>query len=219
MSLVPTDWSVVVLGYWNRAILTPSGIATRLFGLAPGTPVEVFIAIDAVAPHQVTHRGVKVVAGSDRLIVQPDKCDFQDLEKAKVIADRALENLPETPVVAAGINVKYDCRESLESLQQVTGQEWWDKQLSDSNYEIVGRSLSRSLKWRSGQINFTVSKEGDGKSEILLNFHCGSTIASELRAWLTTPVRDIESEVERVLFECLQLDREIIQDATATAEG
>jgi len=219
MSLVPKEWNVVVLGYWNRAILIPSGVKTLLFELEPGTPVEVFIAIDTVAPHQVKHGGVTVITGGDRLIVQPEKCDFQDLQKAKEIADRALEKLPETPVIAAGVNVKYSYREPLEALQQVTRQEWWDNQLSDSKYEIVERSLSRSLKWRDGQINFSVTEGANGKSEILLNFHRGSTTGSELRSWLTTPIDDIESEVERLLFECLQLDRENIENATATAEG
>lgn len=219
MPLVPTEWSVVVIGYWNRAILTPSGIATRLFGLEPGTPVAVFIAIDAVAPHQVKHGGVTVVAGSDRLIIQPEKCSFQDLQKAKEIADRALEKLPETPVIAAGVNVKFSCREPLEALQQVTRQEWWDKQLSDGEYEIVGRSHSRSLKWGEGQINFSVTEEPDGKSEILLNFHRGSTTASELRSWLNTSIDDMESAVGKLLFECLQLDKESVEYATTTAQA
>ena len=219
MTLVPTEWSAVVLGYWNRAILTPSGITTRLFGLESETPVEVLIAIDAIAPHQVKHGGITVVAGGDRLIVQPETCGFPHLQKAMEIADRALERLPETPVVAAGINIKYTCQEPLEALQQVTRQEWWDQQLSDSEYEIVGRSLSRSLKWHDGQINYSLTEETGGTSEILLNFHRGSTIGSELRSWLTTPIGDIESEVERILFECMQLHHEVVEDATATTEA
>ena len=151
--------------------------------------------------------------------MQPEKCSFQDLQTAKEIADRALEKLPETPVIAAGVNVKFSCREPLEALQQVTRQEWWDKQLSDSEHEIVGRSQSRSLKWGEGQINFSVTEEADGKSEILLNFHRGSTTASELRSWLNTPIGDVESAVEQLLFKCLQLDRETIEYATTTAQA
>lgn len=219
MSITPTEWNVVVLGYWNRAILTPSGIATRLFGLDAGTPVAVFIALDTIAPHQVKHGGVTVIAGGDRLIVQPERCCFHDLQTAMKIAYRALDQLPETPLVAAGINIKYTSQEPVEALQQVTRQEWWDNQLSDSKFEIVGRSISRSLKRGDGQINLSVIEEADGKSEVQFNFHRGSSHVGDLKSWLTTPIDDIESEVNRVLFDCMQLKKQDIEYATATAEA
>jgi hypothetical protein len=227
MSLIPTDWNVVVLGYWNRAILTPSGIATRLFGLDAGTPVEVLIAIDTVLPHQIKHDGITVVAGSDRLIVQPEQCDFAKLQRAKEIADRALDKLPETPVIAAGINIKYVCQEPLETLQRVTRNEWWDEQLSDNRYEIIGRSLSRTLKFNDGQINLSVTEESDGKFVTQFNFHRGSgnvsdlryCNASDLRSWLATPIDSIESAVRRIVCDCMQLNLEDIEHVTVTAES
>jgi hypothetical protein len=191
---------------------------TRLFGLAAGTPVTVFIAIDTIAPHQVKHGGITVIAGGDRLIVQPEKSDFQELQKAKEIADRALEKLPETPVIAAGINIKYTCPEPLDALQQVTRHEWWDTQLSDSGYEIMGRSLSRSLKFGHGQINFSVTEESDGKLAVQFNFHRESrNNVLDLRSWLATPIDAIESEVNRVLFDCMKLKKENIEYVKATA--
>ncbi len=213
MSLTPTDWNVVVLGFWNRAILTPSGIATRLFRLEEGTPVTVFVAIDAVATHQVKHDGITVVAGSDRLIVQPDQYDFRELQKAKEVADRALENLPETPVIAAGMNVKYTSPEPLDMLQQATRHEWLDRQLSDNNYEIVGRSLARSLKWNAGQINVSVTENSDGRFEVQLNFHRGSGNVADLRSWVSTPIAALEEQVKRVLFGCIQVKVESIEHA------
>ena len=35
MPLEPYDWNVVVLGRWDRALLTSQGIASRLFQLPP----------------------------------------------------------------------------------------------------------------------------------------------------------------------------------------
>ena len=219
MSLIPAEWNVVVLGYWNRAILTPSGIATRLFGLDTGTPVEVLIAIDTVAPHQVKYKGLTVVVGGDRLIVLPEKRDFQELQRAKEIAGRALTDLPATPVIAAGINVKYSCREPMEALQDVTRNEWWDTQLSDKKYEIKGRSLSRSLGFGDGQINFSVTEESKGTFVVQFNFHRESrNNVPELRSWLTTPIDHIESQVNRVLFDCMKLSKKDIEHVEVTAE-
>ena len=40
MTVEALDWNVVVAGFWNPAILTPSGIARRLFGLPEETPAD-----------------------------------------------------------------------------------------------------------------------------------------------------------------------------------
>ena len=217
--LTPKEWSAVVVGRWNRAILTPSGIAKRLFHLEEGTPVAVFVAIDALDPPQVKHEGFSVVAGWDRLIVQPETCDFEGLQKAMAIACRAMENLPETPVIAAGMNVKYNSSEALEALQQITRHEWWDAQLSDRRYEIAGRSLIRALKWSEGQINFSVAEEPTGAFLVQLNFHRESTSVDDLKKWVSTPISEINDQVKQVLFDCMQIKPEDIEHAPGTGEG
>lgn len=219
MPLSPTDWNVVVVGRWNRAILTPSGIKQRLFRLDEGTPVEVFVAIDAIAPPQVKYEGTIVIVGGDRLISHPETSDFHGLERSMEVARRAMENLPETPVTAAGMNVKYSCKDSLEALQSITRHSWWDDRLSDFKYEILGRTLSRALKWREGQINFSVSEESDTTFQIQFNFHRGSTSVTDLVRWLTTPVVDLENEVNRILFDCIHIKPEDTQYAAANAEA
>ena len=218
MPLTPKEWSVVVVGRWNRAILTPAGIAKRLFCLDESTPVEVSIAIDALAPPQVKHAGITVVAGWDRLIVQPETCDFDGLGEAMAKACRAMENLPETPVTAAGMNVKYAASEPLEPLQQIAWHEWWDAQLSDQSYEIAGRSLMRALKWSEGQINFTVGEEANGAFLVQFNFHRGSTNVDDLKKWVSTPVSEIEGQTKRLLFNCMQIKEEDIENGSATGE-
>ena len=219
MPLTSVGWNVVVLGYWNRAILTPSGIVTRLFGLSPGTPVGVLLAVDAVAPPKVEHDDIAVVVSSDRLIVQPHKCDFITLQRAKEIAGHALNNLHETPVIAAGINVKYTCDEPLEMLQQVMRHESLDCQLSDCKYEILGRTLTRSLKFGDGQINFSMIEESSDQFTLQLNFHRGSSSVPDLESWLATPIESIESHVNRILQDCMYLEMETVDNVAATAEA
>jgi len=215
MPFIPAEWNVIVLGHWNRAILTPSGIAKRLFGLDEGTPIEVFVAIDALAPPQVKHGGTIVMVGGDRLITVPETMDFHGLEGAMTIARRAMENLRETPVIAAGINLKYSCKEPIEALQDITRNSWWDDQLSDNQYEILGRALSRVLKWNEGQINFSVTEEADSSFQIQFNFHRGSSNIDELIDWLGKPIADLEKEIARVFSDCMKIKTEDIAYAAA----
>jgi hypothetical protein len=217
MSLTPIEWNVVVVGAWNRAILTPSGIATRLFGLESGVPVDVYVAIDTVMPHQVKHDGITVIASRDKLIVQPEQCSFDKLQQAMQIASRAIEKLPETPVSAAGINVKYDLKESFVALQHLVHHDLCDEQLSSCGYEIIGRALVRSLKFGDGQINFSASEETEKRSTIQFNFHRGSDKGGDLKLWLATPVADIRSHVDEILHKCLQIRSEDFENVTTCA--
>lgn len=120
----PFDWNVVVVGAWNVAILTPGGVAKRLFRLPPGTPVEVQVPLDAPhAPMQVKRGGmvVAVAPSGMQLTVGPEQSAFSGLQEAAEIAARAIEDLPETPVRAAGVNIRYRFDSIPDQLQSAIG--------------------------------------------------------------------------------------------------
>ena len=53
MNVQPSEWSVIILGAWNPAILTPGGIAQRIFKGACGEhPVDVQVPLDGLAPYK-----------------------------------------------------------------------------------------------------------------------------------------------------------------------
>ena len=71
--LNPVDWSVVVAGRWNRAILTPAGIVQRVFKESPDIPMVIEVPIDMLAPPKIGLNDVSVVADWSRLVISADK--------------------------------------------------------------------------------------------------------------------------------------------------
>ena len=208
MSLVPVDWSVVIVGRWNRAILTPAGIGKRLFELPEGTPVEVMLAIDAIAPPRVSHDGIIVVAGNDRLMIQPESCEYVDLDRARQLAKKALCELPETPISGVGINIRFKSEESELALDKIIDSTW-DDELSDNDYSIQERGVKRSLAWQNGTINISITSNENGKQFVQFNFDMQALDVATQNQWLDVPIGHIQSEVKKILFATMGLEEEV----------
>src|SRR4051812_42213395 len=112
MPLEPGDWNVVVVGRWNRSILTPQGIASRLLQLPPGTEVGIEVPMDAIWPYRVSYGDLVIMVSEQQLIVEAAENSFPSLQRAMRVVYRAMQNLPETPVFAAGFNIR--CKGSVE---------------------------------------------------------------------------------------------------------
>lgn len=211
MPLEAADWNVVIIGRWNRAILTPSGIAKRLFQVTDETPLEVLVPLDQSTPPHVKLGDIIVVAGSDRLLVQSTAHTFAGLSRAMEIARRAIESLPETPLSAAGMNVRFKSTESIEALQRITSHEM-DSRLSDEGFKIRGRSIRRTVEWKDGQINISVDSDMDDHGgqtyTIMLNFHRGSSSIDELKTWLSASDQSPEAESRKLLLNYIGIEWE-----------
>jgi hypothetical protein len=215
MALQPADWSVVILGRWNRAILTPHGIAKWLFRLGEGKPVEVNVPLDGVSPYIVKHPMQQIVVMTDesRLLIQVAKANYQTLWHAMAAGVNALTALPQTPVYAAGFNINCRSKEVTSQMAYLLVSES-EKALVDAGFKPLARTVGRSLEHGAGTLNVTVTGGEDGCG-LSLNFHRGSEVVEELREWLQTPVEQVEATVKKVL-DTFGLDiEEIRNDADA----
>ena len=206
------DWGVVVVGRWNPSILTPVGIAQRLFELEEGTPIEVRLAIDVMLPPVVTHDSLRVTVGSQLLVIEPLTHSYFYLERARALARNALISLPETPVTAAGVNVRYVYKEAddyLSRVQEITTCEL-DEAISSLDQRISKRSVSRSIPTLDGQLNLSVNEDEEGHVKIQFNFEFVSQEVEKQREWLRSPIDGFEREVRRTLTETLEFREELI---------
>jgi hypothetical protein len=176
MPLEPCDWNVVVLGRWNRAILTPNGIASRLFQLPPETEIGIEVPMDAIGPYRVSHGDLTVMVGNSQLWIDARENNFPSLERAMRVARRAMESLPETPVIAAGYNIRSQGTGEdgqLGPLIAATQLEW-DRQFERAGYPISRRDVTWVADWHPGKISVNLSREDhDRLLRVNLNFEKG----------------------------------------------
>lgn len=206
MPLVPANWNVVVLGAWNRAILTPNGIATRLFELPDGSPVEIEIAVDTIGPVRVGHAGLVVMVSSAHLIVELQENNFPTLERGMALAARAVEKLPETPFFAAGFNVRHRANLPEDELGRVRalahGQ--LDERLPRAGFPPVRKSLQHVFKVGEGRATLFLDYDEDA-TNVNLNFEKSSSDKKELVAWLSKPIADVQRNVATIVQDVLGL--------------
>jgi hypothetical protein len=198
MAIEPFDWNVVVVGYWNPAILVPRWIATRLLELDEKTPVTVEISLDGPGPHRVRHEGVVISVEHGRLNIAAESPTMKNLERAKYIAGNAIKALPETPLTAAGFNMRFKLKNAPEEFFRaidITA----DKSFADADLIIKVRKTIRSFKYKEkGVINFEIMLSDDD-TIIEFNFHLQSPISFELRDWLSLSCEESRKICTKIL--------------------
>ncbi len=206
MELEPFDWNVVIAGYWNRAILTPNGIAKRLFKIPSGTGMEVLIPVDLLEAPQVRYDGIVVRVEDRRLIIGAANGSFEALGRAMEMGRNALDALPDTPVLAAGFNVRFKSVGDRVEIDRMVASTELDSCLSDAGYEITGRLLNRKVRckdsiFEKGVITLSLDVQEES-AKIELNFQRDSRDVQELVGWLNAPRADVEKAVDHILSSC-----------------
>lgn len=191
-------WNAVVVGKWNPAILTPKGIADQIFRKPADYPIEVLVPVNAMGPIKVRIEGFLVSADFERLIIDCEKSDWENLEKAREYCCQAIDTLPKTPVTAAGFNIRYELEEPSEDFIEILNVPL-DSSLSDNRLEIVGRETRRSFSWEKGTVNLHVIKPKSGNYKILMNFDIQSINIEELKEWLTTPIDKVKDITKTII--------------------
>ena len=199
MSIEPFDWNIVIVGRWNRAILTPGRIAEKIFGLDPTKGVFVDVPLDGLSPYRVKapQQEIMIVTENNQLIIQLLKLDFETLEKGLNAGIRVLEWLPETPLSAAGFNIRFKTTEPIKELTELLGSPV-DSKLGNIGYtQISKRTITRSVDYEKGLLNLTIAQDNEDFI-LLLNFHRGSNVNNDLKEWLHIPVSKIMETVQNL---------------------
>lgn len=176
-------WNAVVVGAWNTAILSPDGVRRRLFSLPEGTPIELEVSVDRPGPFRIGHDGIVVVPTPGRLEVAPRVASIDGLKRACGLCQTAVQVLPETPVSAAGVNIRYQFTELPDGVFDLLRAPL-DGALADAEFTVRDSTTKRCIALGPGVVNLSISHAQTGSGAIELNFHRDSSTVTELSEWL-----------------------------------
>lgn len=213
MRLTPFDWSVIVVGGWNRAIYTPAGVMHRLFDIAveeEQPELNLQIPSDGLGPYKINHEGLVVIPDWRRFAVEMPNNDYRSLQSAMDICVKAIEDLPETPLYAAGVNVRHRLLDEngedgaeLDRLRKELGNAW-DDRFREANREILEKRLVRVFEWRQGRVSLKVVDSTREPMTLSLHFERRGE-RPNLIDWLRIPASDIAEQVGFVYRDILGL--------------
>lgn len=95
------DWTVVLLGHWNMAILSPEWVTKELFG-ARETQVEMVFGV--VPTIRYIGQEFTILPHANRVIIAMSRWTPAAWQSLETAASKLLEALPRTPISAVGIN-------------------------------------------------------------------------------------------------------------------
>lgn len=198
LEMSPGDWNVVVLGAWNRAILTPAWIARVVFGLSPDSPLEVMIPLDVMAPFQVRHGGLIVTPAFGQLIVQIEEPSAASLASALEAMKRAILDLPRTPLRACGVNIRYTSPEPDGTLVERTRCQT-DSILAEAGHNIRVRRRGETMTYRAGSLHFIADIPTTGPTVLTFNFDRQCATHQDALDWLNQSAEEYVEQAAKVL--------------------
>ncbi len=194
----PSNWNIVILGAWNRAILTPAWISRTVFARDPTALVNVLVPLDGLTSFQVEDQGVTVLPKPGQLIVSMSTPTEANLTRALEASQRAILDLPRTPFEACGINLRYTAPDPPHALVDRTRCPT-ERILVESGREIRIRRRGESLGFQEGALNVIADIPTVGICEVNCNFERRSTNHDELVAWLRRPAHDYLQEAAHII--------------------
>lgn len=200
-------WNAVVAGRWNPAILNPKGIAKLIFKKEDNDPINVLVPLDTMEPYKVKIDNFLISANFDKLVIDCEKPEWDSLEKAMKYCETGLDELPKTPLIASGFNVRYELKTPNDDFIDILKVPLDDK-LGDNGLIIERREIRRSIKWKEGLINIHIVMSDISSYQVLLNFDKQSNDKDELKNWLSISINDVKDIVDKILFSVLNIEKE-----------
>jgi hypothetical protein len=157
-------WSLVVVGKWNTAILSPDWLAKEVF---KQREVQIMYPVLGGGPPIFEAVDIRVIVSRDRVALSPRKDDEKLLSHIESASRHILNTLPHTPISAFGENFYYTVQGPPKQLSEVFG--FPDAECLSQQGTITEMSLRRTIDLKSCKLNLTIASGEPFRIE--LNYH------------------------------------------------
>lgn len=203
MKIKEESCTIVLLGNWNRYILSPGWSAKNIFN---EPELEVEIALDLGLPPRYTsaQSHVRLIPTEDNITFVALQNDNECLQKMEDLANELVSKLSYTPVRAFGTNIGFVDDASKNDLLGIF--KFSDnEQLSNFGCQFTFNSVRRRLIVENRTLNLTISHKG---SEIYLdfNFHYDVSGTNEVMIKMKNSVVENKKIAETLLKSVYNLD-------------
>jgi hypothetical protein len=162
MQLIQT--SIVILGNWNPRIFTPFWIKKKLFGLDDSDKIQAFTNFED-QNFGFQYNGITIIPQFHVLEIQINQIETTTFLLAAKMVHKIFELLPQTPIKAMGINIRYNLTsENNNSLHRKM------KEVPNEFKDFKLNQISFKLEKENYTINLITEILGDTYVPVL-NFH------------------------------------------------
>jgi hypothetical protein len=159
------QWSLVIVGGWNPAILSPTWLAKEVFRQEE---IGILFPVLGAGPPIFQTKDIRMVVSPESITFMPLKDSDDILNRIEMAARHILATLHHTPIVAFGENFQYTEDECPPALIQ--GMKFWDMESLATEGAIGEVSLIRSISLPSScQLNLKLVFNGSCRVD--LNYH------------------------------------------------
>ncbi|MGA2059554.1 MAG: hypothetical protein ABSG67_03660 [Thermoguttaceae bacterium] len=158
------QWSLVIAGRWNTAILSPAWLAKEVFKQAD---IGIMFPVLGFGPTIFQAEDIKIIVSNDSVTFIPQKDSDELLARIEDAGRHILDTLHHTPIIAFGENFHYIVEGLPSQLADVL--KFTDTEQLSTQGKIGEISLIRTINLDSCQLNLKIVS--DGSCRIELNYH------------------------------------------------
>ncbi|MEP7198107.1 MAG: hypothetical protein ABI851_16435 [Saprospiraceae bacterium] len=203
MVIKELSYSIVLVGKWNPAILTPLWLGSNLFDDKPSIEIEFSLNFDVPTRYRV--KNIIIAPGIDRVqLLSIDNSD-ESLSLMESIAIKLCRTLSHTPLVAVGINFAYIEQKHNDALLPLMNFADADK-IIDDGWQTSNQSIKRTLQKNGYNINLAISVDEKYNFDFDFNFHYPTTTATLVSECLSGKVIDFKNQATALLHQLFNLE-------------
>ncbi len=198
------NWSIVLVGAWNTAILTPDWLTKHL---GASGPVQIEFPIgNPNMPLRYTLSGVHLVVTRDHVVLAPSADDPEVLGRMESYSKSILTVLAHTPVSAIGINFAFLEEAPSDDLKKLFKAPDLSR-IADADLVVEGTELKRRLRLpQDGVLNLSLRQTNGSQVVVNLNFHRDVDGAATAATYLDGRVTKHRALATKFLQDAYELD-------------